>query len=51
MWRTKMEQKVRNLITGKEGILLPSSGWSWKDVKYSDGTIEESVAGWMLEWI
>ena len=46
-----MEHRVRNLITGKEGVLLPSSGWSWKDVKWDDGVVEDNIAGWMLEWI
>lgn len=44
-----METKIKSIIDGKEGILLSSSGWNWKDIQWEDGTIESDVAGWTLE--
>lgn len=46
-----MNFKVRDIMTGKEGTLLPSSGWSWKDIVWDDGTKSENVAGWQLELV
>ena len=35
------EPRVRDITTGREGRLLSSSGWSWKDVNWDKNTRKE----------
>lgn len=38
-------------ITNRRGILLESSGKSWKDVLWDDGETEDNVPSWRLGFI
>jgi hypothetical protein len=41
---------VENILTRKRGVVV-SSGWSWVDVRWDNGEIEDSVAGWSIRKI
>lgn len=47
--KSSRKDRIKDIYSGKTGEILDSSGYSWKDVKWDDGTVERNVASGKLK--